>query len=324
MPRATSPSTPASHVRRQSKRVCQSKAYSYDAAGQRTSKTTLSTGANGANNSASTLDTPMSASFDAGNRMQSITLNPGKPEQKQYTLNYDANGNLTKKQLSTDTSCTVDCTDYVWDSRNRLTQIKQNQSTTATYSYDAENRRVQTNITSNGTTNTTPNSVSYIYAGSQSVGEIRNQQLSHSLMTGLQLDEQIARVTLNQGATPQLKTMLTDALGSVIAIAKADQSLEVGYAYSPYGQTQKVGVENQQTGSENNSQYTGRENDQNGLYYYRARYYDPVLKRFNSEDPIGLAGGINSHAYVEGDPVSFTDPEGLAKSGRTVDRKSVV
>ena len=112
---------------------------------------------------------------------------------------------------------------------------------------------------------------------SQSVDEIRNQQISHSL----------------------------------IAIAKADQSLEVGYAYSPYGQTQKVGVENQQIGSENNSQYTGRENDQNGLYYYRARYYDPMLKRFISEDPIGLAGGINSHAYVGGNPISMTDPRGL-------------
>lgn len=64
-------------------------------------------------------------------------------------------------------------------------------------------------------------------------------------------------------------------------------------------------------GSENSSQYTGRENDSNGLYFYRARYYDPVLKRFISEDPIGLRGGINSHAYVEGDPVSRSDPEGL-------------
>jgi RHS repeat-associated protein len=130
-------------------------------------------------------------------------------------------------------------------------------------------------------------------------------------MTGLQMDEHIARIALNQGATPQVKTYLTDALGSVIATAKADQSLEVGYAFSPYGQTQKVGVENQQPGSENSSQYTGRENDNNGLYFYRARYYDPILKRFISEDPIGLAGGINSHAYVEGDPVSLKDPTGF-------------
>jgi RHS repeat-associated protein len=153
-----------------------------------------------------------------------------------------------------------------------------------------------------------------IYAGSQSVGEVRNQQLSHSLMTGLQMDEHIARIALNQGATPQVKTYLTDALGSVITTAKADQSLEVGYAFSPYGQTQKVGVENQVAGSENSNQYTGRENDNNGLYFYRARYYDPILKRFISEDPIGLAGGINSHAYVEGNPISYIDPDGLSKN----------
>jgi RHS repeat-associated protein len=277
--------------------------YTYDAAGQRISKTML--------NGNSSSETPMSATFDAGNRMQTITLNPGKPDQKIYNLSYDNNGNLTKKQLSTDANCTTDCTEYVWDSRNRLTQIKQNQTTTATYSYDAENRRIQTNITTNGQTN----QVSYIYAGSQSVGEVRNQQLSHSLMTGLQMDEHIARIALNQGATPQVKTYLTDALGSVIATAKADQSLEVGYAFSPYGQTQKVGVENQQQGSENSSQYTGRENDNNGLYFYRARYYDPVLKRFISEDPIGLAGGWNMYAYVNGAPTMFTDPTGLASEG---------
>jgi RHS repeat-associated protein len=58
------------------------------------------------------------------------------------------------------------------------------------------------------------------------------------------------------------------------------------------------------------SQYTSRENDATGLLYYRARYYDPVLKRFISSDPIGLAGGMNMYAYVEGDPVSLVDPTG--------------
>jgi RHS repeat-associated protein len=58
-------------------------------------------------------------------------------------------------------------------------------------------------------------------------------------------------------------------------------------------------------------QYTGRENDGTGLYYYRARYYDPGLKRFISSDPIGSAGGINLYMYVSGDPLSRTDPFGL-------------
>jgi len=58
-------------------------------------------------------------------------------------------------------------------------------------------------------------------------------------------------------------------------------------------------------------QYTGRENDGTGLYYYRARYYDPGLKRFVSEDPIGLAGGINTYEYVSGSPVNYKDSLGL-------------
>ena len=61
-------------------------------------------------------------------------------------------------------------------------------------------------------------------------------------------------------------------------------------------------------------QYTARENDGTGLYYYRARFYDPVLKQFFSEDPIGLLGGLNSRAYVDGNPINYSDPEGLAKA----------
>lgn len=57
-------------------------------------------------------------------------------------------------------------------------------------------------------------------------------------------------------------------------------------------------------------QYTGRENDGAGLYYYRARYYDPLLKRFLSEDPIGIAGSLNVYGYAGGNPVNLIDPTG--------------
>lgn len=48
-----------------------------------------------------------------------------------------------------------------------------------------------------------------------------------------------------------------------------------------------------------------------GLYYYRARYYDPSIGRFLSEDPIGFNGGINIYSYVGNKPTSFIDPLGL-------------
>ncbi|NOT61949.1 MAG: RHS repeat-associated core domain-containing protein, partial [Acidobacteria bacterium] len=62
--------------------------------------------------------------------------------------------------------------------------------------------------------------------------------------------------------------------------------------------------------------YTGREHDPDtGLMYYRARWYSPETGRFVSEDPIGLAGGINLYAYVENDPFNSIDPSGLQKKG---------
>ncbi len=58
--------------------------------------------------------------------------------------------------------------------------------------------------------------------------------------------------------------------------------------------------------------YTGREWDkETGLYYYRARYYDPMEGRFVSKDPIGYGGGINFYAYVQNNPINHIDPRGL-------------
>src|SRR5687768_13807633 len=75
----------------------------------------------------------------------------------------------------------------------------------------------------------------------------------------------------------------------------------------PFGATAVTGE-----ASANSVAFTGRESDGTGLYYYRARYYNPTLGRFISEDPIGFAGGdANLYAYVGNDPISYKDPSGL-------------
>ena len=64
-----------------------------------------------------------------------------------------------------------------------------------------------------------------------------------------------------------------------------------------------------------NGQY-GVITDDNGLYYMRSRYYNPEIKRFINQDiltgSIGNSASLNRYSYVEGNPVSYTDPFGLS------------
>ena len=79
------------------------------------------------------------------------------------------------------------------------------------------------------------------------------------------------------------------------------------YRYLPFGEADST----YHFTVTNNVRFAGRELDpETGLYYNRARYYDPQLGRFVSEDPIGIAGGLNQYAYGFNNPVDVRDPSG--------------
>jgi RHS repeat-associated protein len=94
---------------------------------------------------------------------------------------------------------------------------------------------------------------------------------------------------------------------ALLAHTAAGNTIDNQYRYEPFG-----GVQGTNPSSVPNAmQFAGREYDaETQLYYDRARYVDPALGRFVSEDPIGLAGGMNLYAFVGNDPVNGWDPTG--------------
>jgi len=212
-------------------------------------------------------------SFDDNNRQTQANGN---------ARSYDADGHLLSDGTRT----------YTWDDRDHLSQITQGGTVIASYSYDALGRR--TAKTETGAT------TQYLYDGLNTVQETQGTTIN-PILTGPGIDERYARDD-NGGRT----YFLTDALGSTRLLTDTNGNAVQRYDYDPYGATTQSS-----TSYSNPYQYTGREHDQSGLYYYRARYYTPELGRFVSEDPLQLAAGPNSYAYVGGNPVSYIDPYGL-------------
>jgi RHS repeat-associated protein len=121
-----------------------------------------------------------------------------------------------------------------------------------------------------------------------------------SFIHGAHVDEPLAR----EEAGNVLTFYHADALGSIVKTTNEAGEVVDSYSYDAYG--------NLETPHPGGYAFTGREWDpETGLYYYRARYYDPRVVRFLSVDPIGLAGGLNVYSYVGNDPVSRRDPTGL-------------
>jgi RHS repeat-associated protein len=217
----------------------------------------------------------------ANNQLTAITGSGPK------TCTYDANGNMLSDGTRT----------FVYDGLNRIIQVEGQSGIIASYGYDSSNRRIRKTV---GSTTT-----HYLY-------DLNSQLIAETSVDGTSLREYIyldgEPIALKEYQTnPGTYYFINDHLGTPQRLVDATGAMVWQAAYLPFGKAQ-VTTEV----VKNKLRFPGQYFDaETGLHYNWHRFYDPDTGRYVSADPIGLKGGMNLYAYVQGNPVNAVDPEGL-------------
>ena len=271
-------------------------AYSLDPVGNWTSKTTNAVVQTRTHNEVDELTRIDSEPF----RCLDVHGNP-------VSICYDRNGNMVNDGTYT----------YNYDEENRLVQTIRtaDSAIVGQYQYDALGRRVVKVASAGAPFATTV----YVYDDSRVIEERDSASVTKATYVyGRYVDEVL---TMDRGG--QTYYYHQNALWSVAAITDSAAAVVERYAYDAYGSvsvTNGAGVPvapnawgTPHSAIGNPYLFTGRESDEEtGLYYYRARYYDPIKGRFIERDPDEDAVGMNLYAYVKDRPTFFLDPFGDA------------
>ncbi|HYR08956.1 MAG TPA: RHS repeat-associated core domain-containing protein, partial [Longimicrobium sp.] len=240
-----------------------------------------------------------SFAYDAvGNRTdRPVLMAPGSNRYTSFdgwTLEYDAEGNLTRKwKAGMDQR-------FTWNALGQLSSVTTN-GRTVHYRYNGFGVRVKREDPATGDV------VWYLYDGGNLLMELDAYGTPFRSYAHAGVDQPLS-VTIGNPSTGATYFYVTEQPGHVRGLLNASGGLANKYVYRPFGQRETGTVEAVQQPL----QFMSRERDElTGIYYVRARWYDVDLARFVSEDPIGIEGGINTYAYADNDPIGLRDPSGL-------------
>lgn len=218
---------------------------------------------------------------------------------------YDAAGCLTNITLrGAGYSATKE---LEWDALYRLRAVSTNGVLAEAYTYDALGRRIAIS-NALGTTHV-------VYDGIHPVTDVdAGGAPLRSYTYGPGIDNILA-MTVYAGPETNVYCYVTDHLGTVRSVTDTAGAVVESYTYDAWGRvTVSDGAGNliPESAIGNRFLFQGREYSwATGLYYFRARHYDPITARWLSKDPIRISGGLNQYTFCANNPVMLRDPSGL-------------
>ena len=281
-----------------------------------------------------TVTVSIAMTYDEDNRL--LTYNG-------QAVEYDADGNMTRGPLKGGMA------EFTYDCRNRLVKVKEEDGSVTAYEYDGEN--VRTAVITNGvrTEYTTDRESTYSQTLVRTAYEKnvfgfyteKKEQSIYTYGTGLVSERR------DEGNSHTREYYYHyNHLGSTMALSDKDGNVVYRFVYDTYGElkdiqngdrvslktaeeaqeiTKDVSVAELANAAGIEYLYNGKygvSTDRNGLYYMRARYYDQDIKRFINRDvisgDIANSQSLNRYCYVQGNPVSLTDPFGLCPTAEEI------
>jgi len=228
----------------------------------------------------------------AGNRLnKDVDADNRLLEDNGFTYEYDNNGNIIRKTNKK----TGETKTFSYDWENRLIRVE-SPDKVIHYRYDPFGQRIEMEV--NGKVSRYVYDIANINLEYGPKGNIKSRFV-HSLG----IDEPLLLV---RGKHKYYYH--ADGLGSITDLTDDSGAVVKSYQYKSFGRVYS------QTGDlAQPFKFTGREWDPgSGLYFYRARYYNPRSGRFLTKDPIGFAGGdVNLYRYVQNNPQNRIDLDGL-------------
>ena len=294
--------------------------YSYDAAGALINACQMQTSSSSCNNEYNQAGVSAYAYDSAGNRIDTTAhpvLAAGNriTQFKGYAMTYDPAGNVIKKAgLGTVGIWTsTDTTTFQWNGRGQLIRVEKwpagGAHKVVTFRYDALGRRIAKSTPGwiNGDVTTW-----FVYDRDRvemdvdSANQTAVAEYGYTEAGALYVIRTLADTGIVV-STPTIGTVLGIARANGGAVLKAYPDQVGNSPLFPWGQ------EPADTGFFIVRYRMGQQeyDHETALYHMGARYYDPQLGRWLSEDPAGIAGGLNLYAYAGNDPVNGRDPSGM-------------